>query len=53
MRMYSLLDLDDSSGVDLGEFAPFASRNDGVLVLAHMYQEQLRKVTFGRAFWSV
>ena len=51
VRMLSLMDLDDSSGVDLSEFQPFAQRNDGCLILSHMYCEQLRKVTFGRTFW--
>jgi hypothetical protein len=51
MRIYALMNLDDSGGVDLDEFQPFAERNDGALGMAHCFLERMRSVVFGRDFW--
>lgn len=51
MRIYGLMNVDDSGGVDLDEFARFAWKNQGCLLLAHLYQERMRQVVFGKEFW--
>ena len=51
--IFALINLDDSSGIDLEEYIPFVRENRGMLLMGHAFLTHLREITLGgKTFWK-